>query len=149
MPDSGVTTYEGGIGGYGNLFDGNGGLVGDGILFEGIATIGIDFGNNAVTDTNVELWMGDLAIYQRLFFDGDGGLISGNGFADTLSISSCPGDSIDCDGTVLIGGAFFGPNGEELAGNIAVDYTVEASDPLFSDRFIGAGYFVATDSSIP
>lgn len=149
IPDGGLTTYEGGIEGYGDLFDGYGDLVDDAMLFEGIATIGINFGNNAVTDTNVELQMGDFAIYQTLFFDGNGGLISGNGFADTLSISSCPSGSVGCDGTVLIGGAFFGPNGEELAGNIAVDYTVQASDPFFSDRFIGAGYFVATEVPVP
>ena len=147
MPDSGVTTYEGGIGGYGNLFDGNGDLLADIQLFEGTATIGIDFGNSAVTDTNVELLMGDFALYQTLLFDGDGSLISGNGFADTLSFSTCP--TSDCTGTVLIGGAFFGPNGEELAGNIAVDYTINATDPLDSDRFIGAGYLVATEVPDP
>ena len=133
--------------GFGNLLDGNGDYVEDAVFFGETATIAVDFAGSAITETDLVLLIDDPAFYKNLSFSGDGGAIAGNGFADTMSLS-CP-DGVVCDGTVLIGGAFFGPNGEELAGNIAVDYSINAINPLDSDRFIGAGYFVATDSSIP
>lgn len=144
LPISGSATFDGGILGYGNLFDGNGFYLEDRVFFDGTATIEIDFDDMAVTETAVFLQIEDPALYQSLNFSGDGADFVGNGFADSLGFSSCP-DLAQCSGGVLIGGAFFGEVGDQLAGNVAVDYTISVANPDDSDRFIGSGYFIASE----
>ena len=142
---TGTSSYAGNLSGFGNLFDGNGNFLEDRVFFDGTATIDINFDDRAVTDTTVFLEVENPpALYTGLTFTGDGSEIVGNGFADTLGFEGCPADAT-CSGGILLGGAFFGETGDQLAGNIAVDYLIEVADPDDSDRFIGAGYFIALE----
>ena len=68
--------------------------------------------------------------------------ITGNGFVGAAD-ATCPSGH-SCTSNTSVGGAFFGPNGEEISGVIAFDETIEGSDGF---SFIGTAGFSASSVS--
>ena len=140
----GTVIYRGSVFGFGNRFDQDGAYLSDGERFDGTAEIDVRFADGEVSGTYLELGLTSVEGSPAAFFSGNGAPIVGNGFADTMSIiqGACP-EMTTCSGTVLIGGAFFGADAEELAGNVGVDYTIISTETDLGERFVGAGAFVA------
>ncbi|MEL6683395.1 MAG: transferrin-binding protein-like solute binding protein [Pseudomonadota bacterium] len=67
--------------------------------------------------------------------------ITGNGFVADLNLTSC-GDGATCASNSEIGGVFFGPEANEVAGLATIDVTI-TQDNEDSIRFEGGGSFAA------
>lgn len=68
--------------------------------------------------------------------------VTGNGFAGDLTVTDCSFDS--CTSASSVGGAFFGPNAEEVGGIIDIDIT--ATQGGVDDQVRGDGVFLGVES---
>lgn len=155
IPTSGgATTYSGGFTGYSNALALDGSIIADAVELSGDVSIDVNFDTHAVggflqfvtidNDIDVPTVVVDLLL--------DETNLQGNGFATTTSVNTCPAVR-NCTSEVRIGGAFFGPEADELSGLVEIDYT-EAD--IFTDpdllleesvRIVGAGGFIAEEVS--
>ncbi len=148
MPtEMGTTTYSGEFSGYGTLLDleGEGGVIANEVGISGGTILNAAFGDGNIGGSlffGTEGIEGDL-IEENVFAELEltEADILGNGFVtDANTVLECGG--INCTSATQIGGAFFGPNGEEIAGTAGIDFSQENEGG--SVRFVGAGGFIAT-----
>ncbi len=141
---SGSTTYVGDFFGFGNTLD-----LDDNVIVQETAIrgdIGFDVAFGGTGDIEGSLTFNafefvedgeDIELFgDTLLFNTT---LSGNGFSAVASVTSeCLSG---CTSATQIGGAFFGPNAEELIGLAGIDYTNENVDD--GVRLVGAGSYIA------
>ena len=128
---SGFTTYSASGDGYGNFLEA-GSVTEQEVQFYIDAFLDVDFDSLQVDgDIYLELdTAGESRIADLRMVSTD---LQGNGFDTTaVCLNGCSGSSS------LVGGAFYGPNAEEIAGLLALDI----SDG--TKRFVGAGAFLGS-----
>jgi len=142
--DNGFVSYFGFLDGYGTVLDGNGQVVENEVSIGGTVVIYVDFDENSVNgfmgfDVSSEGEMTSLTAQLELT-QGD---LIGNGFAtDANNVFACPEFST-CTSNTQIGGALFGPDGEELSGVTGIDYS-EFGEDGDNAHLIGAAGFTLT-----
>lgn len=145
MPGTaGSTTYQGLIYGGANILDSLGQVTEQGVVISGNATFDVGFMNQEIAGSiNYDVLSfatGSAAIIDSAEITLDTADITGNGFSTTAStVVGC----LTCTSASEVGGAFYGPSGENLAGLIALDVT----DPtgVQEERLIGAASFVTSE----
>jgi len=148
----GTATYAVDFEGYGVLDIDNGTTIVNEVFLEGVGIVEVDFaaatvgatldGGVVADELDGEL-DGETGPSDDDFIDFTGTLepvaISGNSFSGDLAVA-CSGGAT-CTSDSVIGGAFFGPNAEEVAGLVAVDIVVEDPTLAGTTRFVaGAGF---------
>jgi hypothetical protein len=137
--DFGITTYTGAFAGYGNIIDSDGAVFVQEEFIDGTVMVDVSFSDGGVSgelDINTETLGGTTFIM-------DPTSIVGNGFSTTATtVAGCE----SCSSSTQIGGAFFGPGAEELAGLAGIDFTdTQGEEDL---RLVGAGAYVATPTDL-
>ena len=135
------------------MLDGNGNVLQDGVDLYGETIIFADFEDNSIggelffTTGGREGVNVPFNVSATLLIDEAD--IVGNGFSTTASAEEFCNDGLVCSSNTIIGGAFFGPNGEEVSGLVGLDYT-ETEDLPDGDsiQVIGAGGYVATQNEL-
>lgn len=128
---TGTVFYEG-------EFDGGGNSGSQGNEFEGDFILVADFGTSTISG-DVTLTSFDTAFGRSTVeFDLAQTAITGNGFAGDLTLTSCSIGT--CTSDAEIGGVFYGPNAEEVAGLIFVDVTA-TNDAGETDQVSGTAAF--------
>ncbi|MDH5557586.1 MAG: transferrin-binding protein-like solute binding protein [Alphaproteobacteria bacterium] len=132
-------SYDGRYESYGQVLDLAGDVVSTEVLNAGAISLSVDFSAGTVSGSMGGSIAG-LTSYTATIAETD---IIGNGFASTMSIDCAAGAT--CSSNSLIGGAFYGPTGEELSGVMVIDETID--DPIagVGFQYIGAGGFVTNE----
>ena len=131
-------TYLGSYFGYAQTFDADGELLSPEVRTIGAIRLEAEFAQSRVSgrlEGRLDP-MGDEVPYELIFL---GAPIRGNGFVGAADIT-CPSGHT-CRSRTAVGGAFYGPNGEEVSGVIGFDEEIEGPEGL---RFIGAAGFSST-----
>jgi hypothetical protein len=136
-------SYEGAYEGYGQALDLAGDIVKEEVDTSGSMILSVDFSAGTVSGSMDGIISG-LTSYTATIAETD---IIGNGFASTLSVDCAAG--VTCSSNSQIGGAFYGPNGEDLSGVMVIDETIVNPDTAVSFQYIGAAGFVTTETTIP
>lgn len=133
-----TVTYNGSFDGYGQVIDPQtGGVISSEEGFNGSIALMADFDNNNITgDLN-----GAFDYDGTVFMTSFAAPIQGNGYIGSLDSMSCTGAT--CASSSQIAGAFYGTDGAETSGLLAVDVQVDpnSASPY---RMIGGGGFTAT-----
>ncbi|MEM9972156.1 MAG: transferrin-binding protein-like solute binding protein [Pseudomonadota bacterium] len=136
MTDS--ATYRGSFFGYSQTFDSTGNLLQEEVRTRGAVTLEAEFARSRVSG-RLETFLEapdeseDDAFYELIFLAAP---ITGNGFVGVADITCPTGNS--CTSNTSVGGAFYGPKGEEVSGVIALDETVTGPD---GQRIVGTAGF--------
>ncbi len=137
---TGQVTYSGDISGFGTEVTNGGESFVSEAFFSGDVEIIADFASEQISGTtNVTLDESGL----DFDFDVVDAQIIGNGFGTELELVSCS-DGLTCTSNSNIGGAFHGPNGEELAGIAGLDLSTTDADGNTLD-YIASGGFIANE----
>ena len=132
----GSATYSGLAHVYGTELDGDGQPVSYENYFKANIALEVDFGRSEAT----AFLIGE-SVFGR--FEAETGAlpITGNGFAGDLLRTNCP-ETSTCLSASSLAGVFYGSEGEEIGGLIAIDETEipGAGDPT---RLLGGGGFTA------
>ncbi len=152
LREFGNVEYSGDVSGYGTVLDGSGQVVENEVSIFGTVFIDVDFDENSVNgfmDFSVNGLMGfDVSSEGEMTsltaqLDLTQGDLIGNGFAtDANNVIACPEFST-CTSNTQIGGALFGPDGEELSGVTGIDYS-EFGEDGDNAHLIGAAGFTLT-----
>ncbi len=135
---AGQVIYTGFIEGYGTETTNDGEPFVSEAFFDGSIEIAADFATQQISgSSSIALSAGT-----EFEFDVADAAITGNGFGADLTLVSCS-DGLTCTSNSDIGGVFFGPNGEELAGIAGLDLSTIDADGNTLD-YVAAGGFLAT-----
>lgn len=137
----GTATYEGIFGGFGAVENLSANTIENEVSIEGDITLQVSFDDMDV-DADIEGFVGvgdDSASFDGALRDAP---IVGNAFSGMLDISCA--DDANCTSDSSIGGAFYGPDRDEVAGLLSFNVTSNDSDGV-RRRYVSGAFFGADD----
>jgi len=148
--DRGTVTYQGNLSARGVLIENDDPTTSVPGEATGIIRLEADFASDTVggfallsLDDNTDGLQAPIDAGQNVQLDIVDTGIEGNGFVADMAITACP-NAVSCSTDAQVGGVFYGPEGNEVAGAAFVDLSVENFDGTVT-QFVGGGGYVGRE----